>query len=353
MMKKTIIFAGGGSGGHVLPALTIIDELNKRGGYNVLYIGSETGIERDLVSAKGLPYRSISTGKLRRYLSIENVRDMFRVFKGVIDAWKIIGAESRDALIFSTGGFVSVPVVIAAWLRGRKVFVHEQTSRVGLANRIAGMFAEKVLISFEASKLYFDESKVMLTGYPLRAECFTPAPSTLNIAGRTLDTANAPILFATGGGNGARLINELIKKNLDWLTRDYLVVHQVGKSFIEEYKALASDRYLPVPFVADGMIDLMKVASVVISRAGAGTVCELMAIGKPSLFIPLKMAQKNEQFHNAMEASRVVGSLVIEEKDVDGLDLQASLKKLLLVSKKGPNQDNGLLKIVTLIEQQS
>ena len=223
---------------------------------------------------------------------------------------------NSETLIFSTGGFVCVPVVIAAKLQRKKVFIHEQTSRVGLANKISSIFADKVFISFEDSFKYFNEHKTFFSGYPLREACYSDTINPIIINGRLLNNSEKPILFVTGGGNGAQLINKLIQRNLAVLTSRYVVVHQVGKAFLSEYKNEKYDDYLPVAFIGPEMIDLFKLATATVSRSGAGTVCELLAVGKKSIYIPLKIAQKNEQFFNALDAHKKLGSIIIEEKEL-------------------------------------
>jgi len=323
---KTLIFTGGGSGGHVMPALTIIKKINVRNEYDIHYIGGIKSIERELVGDYQLTYHAIHTGKLRRYLSIENLKDIFGVFLGLIDSFKVLWKfKNKETLVFSTGGFVSVPVVIAAKIQGKKVYIHEQTSRVGLANKIASLFANKVFISFEESFKYFKKEKTYFSGYPVREECFSDSINDIIINGRNLNLASKPILFVTGGGNGARLINVLIKKNFKELLDKYIVVHQVGKSFIDEYSKLVHPDYFPVAFIGKEMIDLFKLATLTVARAGAGTVCELMAVGKKSIYIPLKIAQKNEQFFNSLEAKNKLGSIIIEE---DNLNDEIFLKSL-------------------------
>ena len=308
---KTLIFTGGGSGGHVMPALTVIKKLNQNKEYSIHYVGGINSIERELVRDYELTYHAIHTGKLRRYLSLENLKDITRVFIGLVDSFKVLWKFPRkETLVFSTGGFVSVPVVIAAKLQRKKVFIHEQTSRVGLANKICSWFADRVFISFEESFKYFDETKTFFSGYPLREECYSETINPVVINGRNLNNESKPILFVTGGGNGAQLINRLIQKNFDVLTSRYIIVHQVGKSFIAEYEKLSHPDYLPLAFVGREMIDLFKLATVTVARSGAGTVCELIAVGKKSLFIPLKIAQKNEQFFNALEAHKKLGSII-------------------------------------------
>ncbi len=328
-MRK-IIFTGGGSGGHVVPALTLIDKISDK--FKVYYIGG-SGIEKELVTQKNIPFKTISTGKLRRYFSIQNMIDLFKVGIGFIQSFFYLLSFSKNTIVFSTGGFVSVPVVLAAFLTRKKIYIHEQTSRVGLANRICSKFATKIFISFKESEKYFPQSKTVFTGYPVRDECYEEHSN--NIIIDELDILkikeSKKIIFITGGGNGAKLLNDKVKELLNELTPEYFIIHQVGKNFIEEYKPLKNQSYLPLPFLGKEMIDILKVSDVIISRSGAGTVCELLALGKPSIFIPLKIAQKNEQFHNAMEAKKRLNSIIIEEDD---LSKELLLSAILEISKK-------------------
>lgn len=329
MTKKILVFTGGGSGGHVMPALTILKQVNQNNEYDVHYVGGIASIERELVKDYKLTYHPIHTGKLRRYISAENLKDVARIFVGLIDAFKVLSSfDRKETLVFSTGGFVCVPVVIAAKIQRKKVFIHEQTSRVGLANKICSFFADRVFISFEDSFKYFDESKTYFSGYPLRQECYSDDTKIVTIAGRVLNDSKKPILFVTGGGNGAQLINKLIEKNFGRLVNTYLIVHQTGKSFFDEYKKLQHPDYIPIPFVGPEMIDLFKLATVTISRSGAGTVCELIAVGKKSIYVPLRIAQKNEQFFNALEAHKKLGSIIIEEKELTDESFMAALAEI-------------------------
>lgn len=351
-MKK-LIFTGGGSGGHVLPALTIIKNINQHNEFEVHYVGGIDSIERDLVRDYHLTYHPIHTGKLRRYLSIENLKDFFKIFLGLFESlFLLLKFNKKETLIFSTGGFVSVPVVIAAKILGIKIFIHEQTSRVGLANKICSKLANKVFISFEESFNFFDKSKTYYSGYPLRQECFEDTIGSVIIDGINLNQMTKPILFVTGGGNGAKLINDIIKNNFEELTKKYFIVHQVGKAFFDEYKNLKNDNYLPMAFVGKEMIDLFKIATVTLSRSGAGTVCELIAIGKKSIFIPLKIAQKNEQYHNAIEAKKKLGSIVIEEKD---LSKETLFEALNIIGNSNPinriQNKNGLEFLISEIKK--
>ena len=318
MKLERVIFVGGGSGGHVMPALTLIDYLKERG-IRSSYIGSKQGIERRLVITKVDRYWPIFTGKLRRYFSFENALDLCRVFLGFVQTLLLLRHYSRSStLIFSTGGFVSVPVALASFVMRFKFVVHEQTSRAGLANKIASHFAAKVFVSFESSIKEFGP-KAILTGYPLRSECLDSLIRRDFF--QTLSLKNDPYIFITGGGSGAKILNDYVKNNLNRWTKDFKVVHQVGKNQINEFSVFASDRYIPVEFVSLEMVDLMKGAKIVLSRAGAGTVLELMALKKGSIFVPLKIAQKNEQYFNALEAQKLLGSVIVAEENLAQFDL--------------------------------
>ncbi len=354
-MLKNIIFTGGGSGGHVVPAITLIKSLD-RSRYNIHYIGGRQSIEKELTSTLGIPYHGIYNGKLRRYFSFENFTDLVKIKIGIWQAiFIMLRFRSSETLLFSTGGFVSIPAVIAAWLTRKKIFIHEQTSRVGLANKIASYFATKVFVSFEDSKKFFPAEKTFVSGYPLRDACFTSEINKVVLENTCLNDLSKPILFVTGGGNGAGLLNELIKKDLKTLTQKFFIVHQVGKAFMKEYGPLKNDSYLPLPFLGEEMIDVYKLAKIVISRAGAGTVCELMELSKPTLFIPLKIAQKNEQYHNAMEAKRRIGAIVLTEDELPKCNFLQVIDELLkiepmkLESQKKTKAKDFLLKEIQML----
>lgn len=328
---KSVIFCGGGSGGHVVPALTLMRAIKERDSEINLYaVGSDKGIESKVFRGEGVPFTNISTGKLRRYFSWENFTDLFRIFWGTLQSFFfLLKFRKKDSLVFSTGGFVSVPVVVAAWLQGKEIFIHEQTSRVGLANKICSYFADKVLITFEDSKDYFPKTKTDHLGYPLRKEILSP-PLLSKVGDIDLSSIKKPILFLTGGGNGSLLLNNLLLEIKDDLEKEFFIVHQCGKAFLEGLKNKETDNYKVFDFIGDEMVSLLAYADVVISRSGAGTVVELISLGKPSIFIPLKIAQKNEQYWNAIEAQEKVGSIVLKEDEATGETLKvaiASIKK--------------------------
>ena len=334
-MKK-IIFTGGGSGGHVIPAQTIIQEIQSRNiEIDLYYIGGRKSIEREIIRKVNIKYFPIFTGKLRRYFSIENFIDFFRFIVGVIQSILILMKLRKNSLVFSTGGFVALPVVIAAKLLGIKSIIHEQTAVAGLANKISSKFCDQVLISFEKSAVNFPPSKTILTGYPVTRKCFDEPRFPIEVKeGSSINSkGERKILLITGGGNGSKLINDVIKESLHELKKSYKVFHQVGSLYESEFKELEDDNYVPFSF-ANSLVDLIKISDVIVSRAGAGTVMELISIGKKSIFVPLKIAQKNEQFHNASEAKDVLGSEIILEDDFNAQSLLSSLNKFESSSEK-------------------
>jgi UDP-N-acetylglucosamine--N-acetylmuramyl-(pentapeptide) pyrophosphoryl-undecaprenol N-acetylglucosamine transferase len=344
-VRSNIIFCGGGSGGHVLPALTLIKELqNKYPECQISCIGGYSGVEAQLLGEYN--YRGISTGKLRRYLSVQNAIDIFKVALGIFQAYRILFSfDKSKTLIVSTGGFVTVPVVFAAWLQGKPVVLHEQTTRAGLANRVSSIFARKCFLTFEESLNFFPIEKSLWTGYPLRREIFEKFNNS-QIKILSKNTKDLPVLFLTGGGNGSKLLNEALSEILPLLKESYFIIHQCGEKFLDEYKAKETDFYKVYDFINSEMITLLKESEVVISRAGAGTVCELIALGKPSILVPLRIAQKNEQFHNAVVAKKRLGSILLEETNLNGESLLGAINSIRKVKSSPIATQNPLDKIL-------
>ena len=284
----------------------------------MVYVGSRDGVERRLAGEAGIPYRAVPAGKLRRYPSPRNVLDALRVPAGVLAGLRVLSGLGPRTLVLSTGGYVSLPVVAAARLLGRTVLVHEQTSRAGLANRLASRLAAMTYVSFPSSLPLFPAGGAVVSGYPLR-EAFLPGGAAAGApAGppHPLEPPpdGRPLLLAAGGGNGSALVNRKVREALPALAERFRVVHQVGRPFEAEHAPLASPSYKPAAFVGgDGMAVLLARSRVVLSRAGAGTVHELLALGKRSILVPLAIAQRDEQLHNAREARAALGSLVVEE----------------------------------------
>jgi len=331
---KTIFFTGGGSGGHAVSAITIINKIKNKPNIKIQYIGSYDGIEKKLVNNINIEYKAILTGKLRRYISFKNFVDIFKVFLAIFQVFFfLICKRGKDSILFSTGGFVSVPPVIAASLLKIPVYVHEQTSRIGLANMIASKFASKVFISFEETKKFLPPAKTIFSGYPVRDECYEDSIIVDKIKGLKLKEIKKPILFVTGGGNGSDLINKLLEKNLNILKQKFFIIHQAGIEHLTKYQKYDDPDYIAVDFV-ENIIDIFKLSCVVVSRSGAGTVAEMIALGKPSIYIPLKIAQKNEQYHNAMAAQKILGSVVIEEDRLNHIDLAHEIDKIYKMTNK-------------------
>lgn len=249
MSEKSIIFTGGGSGGHVVPAITLIQDFIKKD-FKIYYIGSYKGIEKQLTKGFVSEYFGISTGKLRRYIDLENLKDCFRIFAGFFQALKILSTiKTKNIVLVSMGGFVSVPVVLAARIHGIKIVIHEQTTRVGLANKVCSFFATKVFVSFKDSLKFFPKSKTIYSGYPIREDFYSHSVNDVVLGGINLKESGLPILFVTGGGNGSKLLNDKIKNNLSWLCQKYLVIHQVGQFAEEEYKDIRVNNYIPLAFI--------------------------------------------------------------------------------------------------------
>ena len=326
----TFFFSGGGSGGHAVCAHSIISHIQIHlPTVKIRYIGSRKSIEKQLALEKQIPYKAIFTGKFRRSLSIENISDFFAFLLGVMQSFFYFyqNADRKDILI-ATGGYVALPAVIAAKLRGMKICLHEQTSRVGLANQLAGLLAKQIMISFEASRAYFPKAKTIFTGYPLRKEFFEARAKEVKLMGIDLLKIKKKIILVTGGGNGSKFLNDLVDGFPVSLKRKYLILHQVGKAFMATYSSKRRKHYLPFAFV-DNLPDIYPLAELVICRAGAGTVFELMALNKKAIFIPLKIARKNEQWHNAQEAKKHIPCRVFSEDNLDKAELIKEIKRLM------------------------
>src|SRR5579859_3688269 len=296
-----ILMTGGGTGGHVSPAVAVVACLRARSAaagwpLDLRYLGSREGVERRLIAALGVPYTAVPTGKLRRYFSWQTPRDLARIPLGILQsAWQV--ARFRPAVIFSTGGYVCVPPVIAGWLLRVPAITHEQTARAGLANRIAARFARVVAISFPESAGAFPPGRTVLTGNPLRPGLGDGDPARARAHWR-LDPA-LPVIYVTGGMLGAHAINTALHAALPQVLADAQVVHQVGEGpdgsradlraaeAVAAGDPLARARYRPVAFVGPELADLYALATLVVGRAGAGTVNELAALGKPAVLIPL------------------------------------------------------------------
>ncbi|MBI4872420.1 MAG: UDP-N-acetylglucosamine--N-acetylmuramyl-(pentapeptide) pyrophosphoryl-undecaprenol N-acetylglucosamine transferase [Candidatus Riflebacteria bacterium] len=338
--RLRIVVTGGGSGGHANPAVAFVEGWRSQAGAaapDFQYLGSHAGIEATLAAARGIPYHPISTGKLRRYFSLRNAADALRVAAGLVQAARLLVRLRPDA-VFSTGGFVSVPVVAAAWLLRIPVMAHEQTVSSGLANRIAGRLADRIAISFASSAAHFPAHKVVLTGIPLRQSLFEGDAARFRVSHGF--EASLPLVYVTGGAQGSRVLNEAVRQVLPRLVAGAFVAHQCGRH--SSYDALGmmrqaaaalppeqASRYLVFDYLDQGLGDLMAATTLLIGRAGAGTVCEALALALPAVLVPLATSAGDEQRKNARLLADAGQALVIEEAELNGDRLLQAVRELL------------------------
>ena len=309
---KRIVLTGGGTAGHVTPNLALLPHLEEKG-YEISYIGSYDGIEKGLIEAAGVTYYGISSGKLRRYFDFKNFSDPFKVLKGFFEAKRLLKNLKPD-VVFSKGGFVAVPVVLAAKVRRIPCVIHESDITPGLANKICIPMAKKVCANFPETMKYLPEDKAVLTGTPIREELFKGN----KIAG--LDfcgfTANKPVIMIVGGSTGAAALNTAVRDLLPTLLRDYQIIHLCGKGkAAEEYNNTPG--YRQFEYISKEMKDLFAAADLVISRAGANSICELLALRKPHILIPLSAAaSRGDQILNAESFEHQGFSYVLQEENL-------------------------------------
>lgn len=321
---KRIILTGGGTAGHVTPNIALLPQL-KELGYDIHYIGSKSGIEKDLITGLHIPYHGISSGKLRRYFSLENFTDPFRVLKGFSEAYKIIKTLKPD-VIFSKGGFVSVPVVLAGKLCKVPTIIHESDLTPGLANKISIPSATHVCCNFPETLQYLPEGKAVLTGCPIRQELLSGDKDAARAFCKF--TSDKPVLLIVGGSLGSVIVNNAVRAILPELLEDFQVIHLCGKDKTDE--SLSSlEGYIQFEYIQDELKDLFALADVVISRAGANAICELVALKKPNLLIPLSAkASRGDQILNARSFERQGFSMVLEEESITNEVLLDCIRKL-------------------------
>ena len=324
---KRIVLTGGGTAGHVTPCIALIPQL-KQEGYDIEYIGSYNGIERKLIEEYQIPYHGISSGKLRRYFDLKNFTDPFKVMKGYIEACKILKTVSPD-IIFSKGGFVTVPVVLAAKKHKIPVIIHESDMTPGLANKLALPTATKICVNFPETLEYLPAGKAVLTGTPIRKELFSGNKV------RGLDfcgfTANKPVLLIMGGSSGSKAINEIIRGILPTLLREYQIVHLCGKGNLDQ-RLNATAGYMQFEYIKAELSDLLAAADLVISRAGANAICELLALRKPNILIPLPAASsRGDQLLNAESFEHQGYSYILKEEN---LSLSSLLEAITTVMQR-------------------
>ena len=319
-MKK-IILTGGGTAGHVTPNLALLPALQKEG-FEIRYIGSYNGIERRLIEEAGIPYDGISSGKLRRYFDVKNFSDPLRVLKGYAESLKLIRKYKPDVL-FSKGGFVAVPVVLAAKHYKVPVIIHESDMTPGLANKICIPSAKKVCCNFPETLKYLPADKAVLTGSPIREELLSgDRLSGLQYAHLSADL---PVILVIGGSLGSVTVNQAVRSILPELLEKFQVIHICGKGNLDE-SLIGTKGYVQYEYVDKPLRHLFAAADLVISRAGANSICEILALRKPNILIPLSAAaSRGDQILNAKSFAAQGFSTLLQEEDLTAETLRRAI----------------------------
>ena len=309
---KRIVLTGGGTAGHVTPNIALLPHLKKLG-YDIQYIGSYDGIEKKLIEELGISYHGISSGKLRRYFDIKNFSDPFRVAKGFFQAKQLLKQLKPD-IIFSKGGFVTVPVVQAAKAQHIPVILHESDMTPGLANRLALPAASKICCNFPETVSHLPEGKAVVTGSPIREELrHGNRLAALQFCGFTADK---PVLLIIGGSLGSVAVNQAVRSILPELLKSFQVIHLCGKGNLDD-SLNDTFGYVQYEYIKKELDDLFALADIVVSRAGANAICELLELRKPNLLIPLSAAaSRGDQLLNAASFQKQGFSVVLQEEDL-------------------------------------
>ncbi|SDT70062.1 UDP-N-acetylglucosamine--N-acetylmuramyl-(pentapeptide) pyrophosphoryl-undecaprenol N-acetylglucosamine transferase [Actinoplanes derwentensis] len=340
-----MIVTGGGTGGHTYPALTTVNAIQARlaetgGKPELLWVGVAEGLEAKIAVRNGIPFRAVTTGKLRRSLAPRdlgrNFVDAFRIPLGIVQA-AVTVARVRPSVVLSTGGFVSVPIGLAAALFRVPYLMHEQTLSLGLANRILARVATRILLSHEASLEHLPpkaRNRAVVTGNPVRPAVLNGDPAQ-GLAAYDLDPA-VPLVLVTGGATGAQQINRMLTGALPHLLERCQIVHQCGGHGLEEMQQVArslpahlAHRYHVVDFIHDELPDVLAAAAVVVARSGAGTVAELTALGKASILIPYPVSAGDEQRVTARHLAAAGAAVMLDGAEATPEQLHAQITMLL------------------------
>lgn len=350
---KRIILTGGGTAGHVTPNIALIPRLRELG-YDIQYIGSYNGIEKELIEPFDIPYHGISSGKLRRYFSMQNFTDPFRVVKGFGEARKLI-KDLKPDVIFSKGGFVSVPVVLAGKRCKVPVIIHESDMTPGLANKIAIPSATKVCCNFPETLDFLPEGKAVLTGSPIRQELLSGNKiAAMDMCGFTADK---PVVLVIGGSLGSVIVNNAVRQSLPRLLENFQIIHLCGKGKTDD-SLKDTKGYCQFEYIKNELRDIFALADIVISRAGANAICELLALRKPNLLIPLSAkASRGDQILNARSFERQGFSMVLEEEQLSEETLVCAVNDLynsrgtFIDAMRDSSQQASIDTIISLIEE--
>lgn len=350
-MKK-IVMTGGGTAGHVTPNIALMPALRNEG-FEISYIGSYEGIEKRLIEEQGVPYYGISSGKLRRYFDPKNFSDPFKVLKGYAQSIRLLKKIKPD-VVFSKGGFVSVPVVLAAKHCKVPAIIHESDLTPGLANKLAIPSATKVCCNFPETLSYLPKEKAVLTGSPIRQELLTGNADFAFSLCHFKDHSKQTILIV-GGSSGSRVINTAIRGLLPELLKNYNVIHLCGKGNLDD-TLTATDGYAQFEYANKELSDMFALADLVISRAGANAICELLALRKPNILIPLSAAaSRGDQILNANSFRSQGFSYVLEEEELSNTTLLEAIehvfhkKEAYIEAMENSNSRNSIDTIIGLI----
>lgn len=351
-MRK-IVFTGGGSAGHVTPNIAIITKLQALG-WEIQYIGSQQGIEREIVEKEHIPFHPIASGKLRRYFDLKNIKDPINVIRGVVQAYKLLRRIKPD-VVFSKGGFVSVPVILASKLNRIPVIIHESDMTPGLANKISLPFAAHICVTFPETLQHIKGRKAVCTGLPIREQMLHG--SALRGLQQCDFHKQKPILLVMGGSLGAQKINGVVRLALDALLQNYQIVHLCGKGHVDDVYSKRRG-YKQFEYLDEALPDILAMTDLVVSRAGATSIFEFLALEKPMLLIPLtKQASRGDQILNAGSFQSLGYAEVLFEENLTAETLIQGIEQLhnnrlqLITNAKTAKQRNGTDAIVELITQ--
>ncbi|NLM26869.1 MAG: undecaprenyldiphospho-muramoylpentapeptide beta-N-acetylglucosaminyltransferase [Clostridiaceae bacterium] len=350
---KVIVLTGGGTSGHVTPNIALIPKLKAKG-YEIHYIGSKNGIEKQLAEKQGLPYHGISAGKFRRYADVKNITDLFRIAGGFFQSLSILKKVKPD-IVFSKGGFVSCPVVWASWVLRIPAVIHESDITPGLTNKLTMPFARKVCYTFPESKKYFPDEKACHTGLPVREEMNTG--SRLNGLKLCGFTGGKPVLVVIGGSQGSEFINTVVRDALEELLKTFQICHICGKGNMNrEYDGLSG--YKQFEYIDKELPDIFACADLFISRAGATVLHEILTVKKPALLIPLsKSASRGDQILNAQSFCSQGFSDMLMEENVTKETLVSKVRELYvsrnnyIKSMKKSFSGNAVENVISIIDE--
>ena len=346
---KTIVLTGGGTAGHVNPNIALMPSLKEQG-FDIHYLGTAGGMERGMIQdIDNVTYHIIRSGKLRRYFSLQNFSDPFKVIGGYFDAKKIL-KKVKPSVVFSKGGFVSVPVVLAAKSLKIPTILHESDYTPGLANKILLTRSDKILVTFEDTLKYIKNNGIF-TGTPIRKELYS---GNKNIANELFKT-NKPVLLCTGGSQGAQALNNALRQNLDKLLKRYNIIHLCGKNNLDS-SLNSLEGYYQLEFATSQMRDFLAASDIILSRAGANSVFEFLALNKPALLIPLPSStSRGDQVLNSQYFANRGYSMVLDQENISQLvknidELYQNREKLQNAMKQAKNADGTAAVLTQLLQ---